>query len=140
MPDSKTAAPPNIVAALAALLACQLAGEVLVTGARLAMPGFAFPGPVAGMVLLFLWLVVAKGPSSSLDATSATILRNLSLLFVPAAAGIVQYGDVIARFGLPLLLALVVSTVLTLLVTVGVFIAIAGKDATADGTKTEDVE
>lgn len=128
MSEAKPHAPPDIVAALAALLIFQLAGEVLVTGARLTLPGFSFPGPVAGMVLLFVWLVLAKGPSASLDTSASAILRNLSLLFVPAAAGIVQYGDVIARFGLPLLLALVVSTVLTLLVTVGVFIAIAGRD------------
>ncbi len=119
--------PPAIVPALALLLVCQLAGEVLITGLRFAVPGITFPGPVAGMVLLFLWLAIRKGPSSGLDATAGTILRNLSLLFVPAAVGVVQYGDVIARFGLPLLIAVVASTVLTLLVTVGVFIAIAGR-------------
>lgn len=127
------AAAPAIVPALALLLVCQLAGEVLVTGLRLAVPGITFPGPVAGMVLLFLWLAFRKGPSSGLDATTGTILRNLSLLFVPAAVGVVQYGDVIARFGLPLLVAVVASTLLTLLVTVGVFIAIAGRGNGEDG-------
>lgn len=131
---SPTPAPaaPNIVAALAALLACQLVGEVLVQSARLLVPGFAFPGPVAGMAILFAWLVARGGPGPSLDATCGAILRNLSLLFVPAAVGVVQYGPLLADYGLALLAALIGSTLLTLLVTVGVFIAVARRSGNDD--------
>lgn len=117
--------PVSIVGALLALLACQLAGETLAQLLRLVLPSATLPGPVVGMGLLFLWLLKAGGPETSLDATASAILRNLSLLFVPAAVGVVQYGDVLASFGLPLVAAVVVSTVLTLLVTVGTFIAVA---------------
>lgn len=120
--------PLNIAGALATLLACQLAGEASVLATRQVFPAFAFPGPVAGMVLLFVVLLLRGGPGSSLDTTSRTLLRNLSLLFVPAAVGIVQYGDMLARFGLALIVALVASTVLTLLVTVGVFLLVAGRE------------
>lgn len=129
MPDSKL---PNIVAALCALLLCQLVGEILVQFLRQAVPGFAFPGPVVGMAILFVILAVRGRPGESLDATSGAILKNLSLLFVPAAVGVVQYGDVLADYGLALILALVVSTVLTLLVTVGVFILVAGRSDPQD--------
>jgi holin-like protein len=125
MADRTANEPIAIVPALALLLACQLAGEALVTAARQILPGIAFPGPVVGMGLLFAILVLRGGPGRGLDATGSTLLRNLSLLFVPAAVGIVQQGGVIAGFGLPLILALVLSTVLTLVVTVGVFLAVA---------------
>jgi len=125
MPEQTDQKPLGIVPALALLLACQLAGEVLVTALRQVFAGLAFPGPVVGMGLLFIVLLVRRGPGRGLEATGGTLLRNLSLLFVPAAVGIVQQGDVIASYGLPLILALVVSTVLTLLVTVGVFLAVA---------------
>ena len=115
----------SIPAALAGLMICQLAGEAIVAALRLAYPGTGFPGPVLGMGLLFLWLLWRGKPGESLDAVSGAILRNLSLLFVPAAVGIVQYGDVLARFGLAVVLAVVVSTILTLLVTVGVFLLFA---------------
>ncbi|MDP3895371.1 MAG: CidA/LrgA family protein [Mesorhizobium sp.] len=126
------AAPLNLAGALAALLLCQLAGEVIVLAVRQIMPSLAFPGPVVGMALLFVVLVWRGGPGRSLDATAGGILRNLSLLFVPAAVGIVQYGPVLAEFGLALAVALVVSTALTLLVTVGVFLLVARLAAPGD--------
>ncbi|KAB2954120.1 MAG: CidA/LrgA family protein [Rhizobiaceae bacterium] len=114
-----------MVRALTLLLACQLAGEVLVAAARQVVPGVAFPGPVVGMGLLFAVLVLRRGAGRSLEATGGALLRNLSLLFVPAAVGIVQQGDVLAAFGLPLIVALLASTVLTLVVTVYAFLAVA---------------
>lgn len=129
---SETPSPPNIVGALCALLLCQLAGETLVQALRLPFPDFAFPGPVVGMAILFAWLLWRGGPGPSLDATAGGILRNLSLLFVPAAVGVVQYGPVLAEFGLVLVVALVASTVLTLLVTVGVFLLVSGEGKGGD--------
>jgi len=114
--------PLDLIGALAAILLCQLAGEVIIMALRVPFPALAFPGPVVGMALMFVLLVWRGGPGISLDATANGILRNLSLLFVPAAVGIVQYGPVLAEFGLALAAALIVSTVLTLLVTVGVFL------------------
>jgi holin-like protein len=122
--DKTSPAPLNLAAAVTALLLCQLAGEVIVLALRQVYPALAFPGPVVGMALMFLLLLWRNGPGASLDATAGGILRNLSLLFVPAAVGIVQYGPVLSEFGLALAVALVASTVLTLLVTVGVFLLV----------------
>ena len=126
--------PVNIVVALLALLACQLAGETLVQALRIVMPEAALPGPVVGMAILFVWLLQRGGPGASLDATSAAILRNLSLLFVPAAVGVVQYGDLLSEFGLPLIAAIIISTVLTLLVTVCTFLAVSRWSGARDDT------
>lgn len=123
--SAPSAAPLNLPRAILALLLCQLAGETTILAVRSIYPEIAFPGPVVGMALMFLLLVWRKGPDAGLDATSSAILRNLSLLFVPAAVGIVQYGPVLSQFGLVLAAALIASTVLTLLVTVGVFLLVA---------------
>ncbi len=125
-PEAPASQPVDLVAALTALLLCQLAGEVIVLGLRQIYPALAFPGPVIGMALMLAALVWRGVPGADLDATASAILRNLSLLFVPAAVGIVQYGSALAEFGLALAVALIVSTVLTLAVTVGVFVLLAG--------------
>lgn len=71
---------------LALLLICQVAGEAL---ARLG--GLPVPGPVIGLVLLFLGLVVRGRRDPALEEPADALLGNLSLLFVPAGVGVVQY-------------------------------------------------
>ena len=117
--------PVNVIQAVTILLGCQLAGEAIVTVANQLFPFFSFPGPVIGMALFFLLLLWRGGPDTNLEATGGTILRNLSLLFVPAAVGIVQQGDLLAEYGLILAVTLVCSALLTLIVTATVFQFIA---------------
>ena len=101
-----------MIAALTLLLVFQLAGEVIARA--LALP---IPGPVIGMALLFLALMLRGGPGEDLRQTSGQLLQHLSLLFVPAGTGIVLYGDRIAAEWLPLLVALFLSTFLAIGVT-----------------------
>lgn len=98
--------------ALTILLVYQLVGEVAARAL-----GLPIPGPVIGMALLFLTLLLRGGPGASLRATAGTLLQHLSLLFVPAGTGIVLYGTRLADEWLPLSVALVGSTVLTIAVT-----------------------
>lgn len=114
----------SVPAAFAALLAFQLAGETAAAAVAQSFPGVAVPGPVLGMALFLAFLFWRGGPGDSLDATAVGILKHLSLLFVPAAVGIVRHGETIASAGVAIGLALVVSTVLTLVVTVGVFLLV----------------
>jgi holin-like protein len=102
--------------ALTLLFLCQLAGEVLVR-----LFGVAFPGPVLGMALLVALLAAAGRIGAELEAVADTILKNLSLLFVPAAVGVMQQIDLIAAHWLAIGAALIGSTLLTLTVTVLVF-------------------
>jgi putative effector of murein hydrolase LrgA (UPF0299 family) len=121
--------------AILILLGCQLAGEVLARGLSLPVPG-----PVIGMAILFglLRLRARLRPAGAdvddlpLGAVAAFLLANLSLLFVPAGAGIVRQAGVLAEHGAGLIIALVVSTALTLAVTALVFIKLAGR-ADAEG-------
>ncbi len=61
---------------------------------------------------------------SSLGKVSAGLLGSLALLFVPAGVGVTQHLGLLGEHGLALGIALVGSTVGTLLVTVGVFLAV----------------
>jgi holin-like protein len=117
--------PINIIQAAGILLGCQLVGEAVVTVARQFFPFVAFPGPVVGMALLFAFLVWRRGPDRDLEATGLGILRNLSLLFVPATVGFIQHGEILARYGLIVITALLISAALTLTVTALTFQAIA---------------
>jgi putative effector of murein hydrolase LrgA (UPF0299 family) len=111
-----------MIAGLTVILVCQLCGEAIVRGL-----GWPVPGPVLGMLFLLgaLSLRGRFGDSpeeGSVEATAKVLLANLSLLFVPAGVGVVQRVDVLKDHGIGLAIALVVSTVLTLVVTVGTFL------------------
>jgi putative effector of murein hydrolase LrgA (UPF0299 family) len=110
------------------LLAFQLVGEILARG--LALPA---PGPVVGLALLVAGLAVWRAwkpfddqqlAHSDLGRTSEGLLASLSLLFVPAGVGVVQYLGLLRAQGLALAAALIVSTPLTLLATVAVFLLV----------------
>jgi holin-like protein len=121
MANSPDSGPINFIRAVTVLLACQLVGEAIVTAVHHQLPFVTFPGPVVGMVLFFLYLLWRKGPDRHMEATGGAILRNLSLLFVPAAVGIVQQGDLLSEYGVILVVSLLTSAILTLLVTATVF-------------------
>ena len=69
------------------------------------------------MLLLFVALVLRGGPGKELQTTSQTLLQHLSLLFVPAGAGIMVHLHRVADEWLPLLLSLLISTLATLVIT-----------------------
>lgn len=117
-----------MIRAITLLLVCQLAGEVLVRSF-----GVPFPGPVLGMVLLFGGLLVFKTSAPVLEETADTLLRNLSLLFVPAAVGVIQHGAVLRAHGVAIVLALLLSTIATLAVTALVFAAVSRRMAGGTG-------
>jgi putative effector of murein hydrolase LrgA (UPF0299 family) len=101
-----------VLTALATLLVCQLAGEVIVRALSLPLPG-----PVVGMALLFV-LMLARAPlPEDLGHTADGLLRHLSLLFVPAGVGVVQHIGMLGRDGLQLVAVVVLGTAITLTVT-----------------------
>lgn len=98
-----------MINALLVLLGFQLGGEVLV---RLA--GLPVPGPVLGAFALVLVLLVRRDVGAELSRLAHGVLANLSLLFVPAAVGVIEHRALFGAYGLPLLVALVVSTLLAM--------------------------
>ena len=101
-----------MLSALTQLLIFQLVGEVIARGLDLPIPG-----PVIGMLLLFLALSLRGGPGDELQTTSQTLLQHLSLLFVPAGTGIMIHLHRVADEWMALTLSLLISTLVTLVVT-----------------------
>lgn len=72
------------------------------------------PGPVIGMVLLLIFLLIRKGSFLSLDNAVALHLRYLPLLFIPAAMGIITQLDIITKEFWAIVIALFVGTLVAL--------------------------
>ena len=105
----------NFLNGITLLLAYQLVGEVAVR--LLALP---IPGPVLGMTMLFITLLIRGYTPESLNTASSALLSHLSLLFVPAGVGMMVHFDRIASEWVPITLALFFSTIITMVATAGV--------------------
>ena len=109
-----------MIGAITALLVCQLAGELVSRGLHLPVPG-----PVLGMIMLLIGLLIrdrrgiapeAEAPAA-LDHVADALLGNLGLLFVPAGVGVVLYGPLLARNWAPIAVAVFVGTIIAIAVT-----------------------
>ena len=94
------------------LLVYQLVGEITVR-----LLGLPIPGPVLGMVMLFITLMIRGRTPESVDQASSALLSHLSLLFVPAGVGMMAHFGRIAEEWVPITLALLLSTVITMVAT-----------------------
>jgi holin-like protein len=117
-----------MVGGLTILLLFQLAGELIATGFDLPIPG-----PVIGMGLLFVALLVrgsaarsarsrplsqgARGLGEGLERAAQGLLNQLSLLFIPAGCGIITHLALIRDEWLPITVSLVGSTLIAIAVT-----------------------
>lgn len=101
-----------MLAALTTLLVFQLIGESISYAS-----GAPIPGPVIGMALLFFYLQVRPSAAARLKDTALVLLTHLSLLFVPAGVGILLFVDRVRDEWLAILVALLVSTALSIIVT-----------------------
>jgi holin-like protein len=97
---------------LTLIFGCQLIGELIAVAT-----GWPIPGPVIGMALLFVGLLVRGGIAEGLGSVGDSLITNLSLLFVPAGVGVMQHARLIGSELVPISVALVVSTVLAVAVT-----------------------
>ena len=87
-----------MVGYLTLILSCQLLGEVIV-GAL----GLPVPGPVLGMAFLFAFLLIRGHVPDALGATADGLLRNMSLLFVPAGTGVIMHVTLLSEALVPAL-------------------------------------
>ena len=101
-----------MVSFFALLLVCQLAGEVLVVAT-----GVPLPGPVVGMVILFVGLSLRGEIPARLERLGQGLLSNLSLLFVPAGVGVMIHAELVGAEIIPIAVSLLVSTLLAIVVT-----------------------
>jgi holin-like protein len=107
-----------VLRAFVVVVCFQFAGEAL---SRLI--GLPVPGPVVGLALLVLAALALPGLQREVEEVADLLLRHLSLIFVPAGVGVLQYLDLLRREWLPLLAVVVISTALTLAVSALAFTA-----------------
>ncbi|RAU20912.1 CidA/LrgA family protein [Paramagnetospirillum kuznetsovii] len=100
-----------MLGSLTILLLCQLAGEVVVR-----LLGLPLPGPVVGMVILFLGLVIRGRVPTTMEQSVRAILGNFALLFIPASVGVMVHLAAIWAEILPITAAVLGSTVATIVV------------------------
>lgn len=112
-----------MIRGIAVLLLFQLIGESIIFST-----GMPLPGPVVGLILLFVAMQCCKVMKINLFADTETaadgFLANLGLLFVPAGVGVVVLWDELQSQAGILLVIVIVSAVLTLTATVWTFIAV----------------
>ena len=108
---------------LTLIFCCQLIGELFVTAT-----GLPVPGPVVGMVILFVGLLVKGAVPDDLAKVGDALSRNLSLLFIPAGVGVMLHVKLIGRDWLPISMALVGSTVLTIALTAAMMVWLKPKN------------
>lgn len=111
-----------MIRAVTILLVYQLVGEVLVMAVDLPVPG-----PVMGMVFLFATLLIKGSVPEQVKTTAQSLLRHLSLLFVPAGVGVMVHAAVVADVWGAVLLTLVLSALLTLAVTGWTMLLVKGR-------------
>ena len=94
---------------LVQILLFQSLGELV---SKFVLP--TLPGPVIGLVLLVLWLVLRKGINSDLAMVADGFSQYLGLLFVPTAVGVVLFLPQLKANAVAIICALLGSVVLTI--------------------------
>ncbi|MDF1609008.1 CidA/LrgA family protein [Hoeflea sp. YIM 152468] len=118
-----------MLSALTLILTCQLIGELVTR-----FLGLPVPGPVAGMVILFVLLALKGSVPQHVGTVADSLLRNLALLFVPAGVGVMAHLGLLGQDWLPISVALVGSTLATIAVT-GLVMSRLARNSGSDRTE-----
>lgn len=102
----------DLLIGLVILLCFQFTGQFITD-----MFALTLPGPVIGMLLLFVTLTIVKTTPRALADTSATLIKHLSLFFLPAATGIFFLGAAVNQELPAITLIMVTSTVIAMVIT-----------------------
>ncbi|MFD2236240.1 CidA/LrgA family protein [Aureimonas populi] len=113
-----------LLRAFTAIFLFQFIGEFIAV-----LSGLPLPGPVLGMVLLFVFLVLRGSVPAGIAAVGEGLLSHLSLLFVPAGAGVILHAGRIGEAAPAIAAALLVSTLATIAVTGLLMRRLSGKAA-----------
>jgi holin-like protein len=73
------------------------------------------PGSVIGMILLFFSLFFKILDPSTVRAAATTITKNMAVFFIPAAVGLMAYGELVSKNLVAIALAISISTIMTII-------------------------
>ncbi|MGI4859657.1 MAG: CidA/LrgA family protein [Janthinobacterium lividum] len=100
-----------MIRAFVVLLFFQCVGEGLSHALRLPVPG-----AVVGMLLLLVSLLLRPATATVIEPACLQLLRNLSLLFIPAGVGIMASASTVRGDAVAVVVSVAVSTVLAIAV------------------------
>ena len=112
-----------MIQGLVQLFIFQALGELV---SKFALP--FIPGPVVGLVLLLVFLMLRGQVPKDIDLVGSNILQHLGLLFIPASVGVVLYWPLLQANVWSISAALLVSVVVTVGVTAGILKVLSRKD------------
>jgi holin-like protein len=102
----------GVLTGLAAIVLFEIGGDMCQQ-----LLGLPIPGPVIGMALLLLALILRGGLSDGLERAATGLLSYLPILFVPAGVGVMAHFDLIRAEWPALLAGIVGSSVLAVVAT-----------------------
>jgi holin-like protein len=114
------------------IMAFTFLGEVL--NALLPLP---VPAGVYGMLLLLLALIIGVVKLPDIEGAGNILLDTMSIMFIPAAVGIMNAVDILKPVLLPYIVIIVVSTVLVMSVTGLVAQAVLRRKESTDSQRDE---
>ena len=97
---------------------------------------FPFPASVSAMLLLFALLLCRVVKPGQIDEIAGFLTKNMAILFLPAAVGIIESLDILRDSGIQILIICLVSTLLTFGVTatvVSLLMRLADRTERQDG-------
>lgn len=102
------------------LIGCQLVGEVVVRALDVPVPG-----PIVGMVVLFVLLQLRRsGDEATVVRAADGLLEHLQLFFIPAGVGVVVYLAAIRDDAVPIVGAMLISWLVGLVVVAGLTVGL----------------
>ncbi|APE32631.1 murein hydrolase regulator LrgA [Halomonas aestuarii] len=122
-----------LIIGMSMLLVCQFAGELVAKGLTLPIPG-----PVIGMVILLVALMIRGQVPSSLRLAGEGLLHYLTLLFVPAGVGLMVHFELIGADFWPIVVTLLVSTAVTLGMTAWILERLQRRFSLGSGQEGDD--
>ena len=97
---------------LVLILVITVLGDLVVESAGLPVPGAAL-----GMLALAAWLTTRGGTDAELARLFDRVAPHFTLFFIPAAVGVVDHADLLAAVWPHVLVAVVLGTSATIVIT-----------------------
>lgn len=99
----------NIIEQIGVIIGITYLGEIISR-----MLSLAIPGPVIGMLILFILLYFKFIKISSIQLFSDLLLSNLAFFFIPPGVGLISAMDTLAGNWLKLMSVIIITTILTI--------------------------
>lgn len=102
----------RVIAQIGILAVYYLIGDFIVKAT-----GLIIPGSIIGLVLLWLSLYFKILPTKFIQEGVSFLLAFLTLFFIPSTVAVINYPELLTKTGLLFMLAVIISTIFTLVVT-----------------------